>query len=90
MAVKSPWLSIFGQRERGFAAIDLGGREGSGSGTHFGVNVAPAPEELTRLYDSIFEKFDCDHGELIDLEEFRLEMKKIMLAISNGLGLAPV
>ncbi|KAH7864346.1 hypothetical protein Vadar_028558 [Vaccinium darrowii] len=58
--------------------------------THFGVDVATAPEELTKLYDSIFEKFDCDKSESIDLEEFRSEMKKIMLAIADGLGSAPI
>jgi len=58
--------------------------------THYGVDVATPPEELARLYDSIFDKFDCDHSESIDLEEFRSEMKKIMLAIADGLGSAPI
>ncbi|KAG5542110.1 hypothetical protein RHGRI_021837 [Rhododendron griersonianum] len=29
-----------------------------------------APEELARLYDSIFEKFDCDESMFLHLEEF--------------------
>ncbi|KAG5542115.1 hypothetical protein RHGRI_021842 [Rhododendron griersonianum] len=29
-----------------------------------------APEELARLYDSIFEKFDCDGSMFLHLEEF--------------------
>ncbi|KAM7472428.1 hypothetical protein LguiA_010611 [Lonicera macranthoides] len=58
--------------------------------THFGVDVATAPEELTKLYDSIFEKFDCDHNGTVDLEEFRNEMRKILLAIADGLGFSPI
>ncbi|XP_057984279.1 uncharacterized protein LOC131168673 [Malania oleifera] len=59
--------------------------------THFGVDVAsPTEEELSKLYNSIFEKFDCDHSGSIDLQEFRSEMKKILLAIADGLGSFPV
>ncbi|XP_027159818.1 uncharacterized protein LOC113761156 [Coffea eugenioides] len=58
--------------------------------THFGVDVATPPEELTKLYESIFEKFDCDNSGTIDREEFRNEMKKIMLAIADGLGTCPI
>lgn len=58
--------------------------------THFGVDVATTPEELTRLYDSIFEKFDGDNSGTVDIEEFRSELKKIMLAIADGLGSAPI
>ena len=57
---------------------------------HFGVDVATPPEELTLLYDSIFEKFDCDKSETVDLEEFRNEMSKILLAIADGLGSSPI
>uniref|UniRef100_A0A2P2IRH1 Calcium ion binding protein n=1 Tax=Rhizophora mucronata TaxID=61149 RepID=A0A2P2IRH1_RHIMU len=58
--------------------------------THFGVDVATPPEQLTQLYDSIFEKFDCDKSGTVDLEEFRSEMKKILLAIADGLGSCPI
>ncbi|XP_027113616.1 uncharacterized protein [Coffea arabica] len=58
--------------------------------THFGVDVATPPEELTKLYESIFEKFDCDNSGTIDREEFRNEMMKIMLAIADGLGTCPI
>lgn len=37
--------------------------------THFGVDVATPPEQLTKLYDSIFEKFDLDSSGSIDLHE---------------------
>ena len=58
--------------------------------THFGMDVATTPDELTQLYDSIFDKFDCDQNGTVDLEEFREEMKKIMLAIAEGLGSSPI
>ncbi|XP_057498961.1 uncharacterized protein LOC130783484 [Actinidia eriantha] len=58
--------------------------------THFGVDVATPQEELTKLYDSIFERFDCDKSGTVDPEEFRAEMKKIMLAIADGLGSSPI
>ncbi|GER48733.1 calcium-binding EF-hand family protein [Striga asiatica] len=58
--------------------------------THFGDDVATPPEELTRLYDSIFEKFDCDHSGTVDRAEFRAELKNILLAIADGLGSNPI
>ncbi|XP_015083925.1 uncharacterized protein LOC107027253 [Solanum pennellii] len=58
--------------------------------SHFGVDVAATAEELTDLYDSIFEKFDCDHNGTVDREEFGNEMRKIMLAIADGLGSSPI
>ncbi|PRQ54403.1 putative EF-hand domain pair protein [Rosa chinensis] len=58
--------------------------------THFGIEVATSPDQLTQLYDSIFDKFDCDHSGTVDLDEFREEMKKIMLAIADGLGSCPI
>ncbi len=57
---------------------------------HFGVDVVTPPDQLTHLYDSIFDKFDCDHSGTVDLDEFRSEMKKIMLAIADGLGSCPI
>ncbi|KAJ4711713.1 Calcium-binding EF-hand family protein [Melia azedarach] len=58
--------------------------------THFGVDVSTPPDQLTQLYDSIFDKFDLDSSGTIDLDEFRSEMKKIMLAIADGLGSCPI
>ena len=58
--------------------------------THFGIDVATPPEDLKKLYDSIFEKFDGDGSGAVDREEFRSEMKKIMLAIADGLGSFPI
>ncbi|OVA03504.1 EF-hand domain [Macleaya cordata] len=57
---------------------------------HFGTDVVTPPEQLTQLYDSIFEGFDCDRNGTIDLDEFRAEMKKIMFAIADGLGSSPI
>ncbi|KAM1461605.1 hypothetical protein TB2_045774 [Malus domestica] len=53
---------------------------------HFGIDVATPPKQLTQLYDSIFDKFDNDQSRTVDLEEFKKEMKKIRLAIANGLS----
>lgn len=58
--------------------------------SHFGVDTAMKPEELTRLYDSVFLSFDEDHNGTVDRDEFRSEMKKIMLAIADGLGSSPI
>ncbi|XP_010518029.1 PREDICTED: uncharacterized protein LOC104793372 [Camelina sativa] len=58
--------------------------------SHFGVDVVTPPDELTKLYDSIFEKFDTDQSGSVDLEEFESEMKKIVLAIADGLGSCPI
>ncbi|XVF76000.1 hypothetical protein PTKIN_Ptkin13bG0232500 [Pterospermum kingtungense] len=58
--------------------------------THFGVDVSTTPDQLTQLYDSIFDKFDCDGSGTVDLAEFRSEMKKILLAIADGLGSCPI
>ncbi|XP_059311973.1 uncharacterized protein LOC132063448 [Lycium ferocissimum] len=58
--------------------------------SHFGVEVASTPEELGKLYDSIFEKFDYDHNGTVDREEFGNEMRKIMMAIADGLGSSPI
>ncbi|PQQ04278.1 uncharacterized protein Pyn_30351 [Prunus yedoensis var. nudiflora] len=57
---------------------------------HFGIDVATPPEQLTQLYDSIFDKFDTDQSGTVDLEEFREEMKQIMLGIADGLGSSPI
>eukprot|EP00262_Sarcandra_glabra_P008808 TRINITY_DN225_c0_g1_i1.p1 TRINITY_DN225_c0_g1~~TRINITY_DN225_c0_g1_i1.p1 ORF type:complete len:142 (+),score=9.66 TRINITY_DN225_c0_g1_i1:100-525(+) len=56
----------------------------------FGVDAITPPDQLTALYDSIFEKFDYDHSGTVDLQEFESEIKKIMLAIADGLGSAPI
>ncbi|XP_020227829.1 uncharacterized protein LOC109809020 [Cajanus cajan] len=58
--------------------------------SHFGIDVATPPEQLAALYDSIFQKFDGDRSGAVDRGEFREEMKKIMLAIADGLGSFPI
>ncbi|XP_044467128.1 uncharacterized protein LOC123197016 [Mangifera indica] len=47
-------------------------------------------EQVTQLYDSIFDKFDLDSNGSVDVEEFRSEVKKILLAIADGLGSCPI
>ncbi|KAG4953226.1 hypothetical protein AAZX31_14G050000 [Glycine max] len=58
--------------------------------THFGVDVKRDPDELARVYESMFVQFDHDLNGRVDLEEFKEETKQIMLAMANGLGFLPV
>ncbi|CAA7407920.1 unnamed protein product [Spirodela intermedia] len=59
--------------------------------THFGVDEVAAPsEELRQLYGSLFAQFDHDGNGAVDLEEFRSETRKMMLAVASGLGFLPV
>ncbi|KAL1802535.1 hypothetical protein ACET3Z_031182 [Daucus carota] len=58
--------------------------------SHFGVGPQSSQEEITKLYDTIFDNFDCDKNGSIEIEEFRSEMKKILLAIADGLGSSPI
>ncbi|KAM0902430.1 hypothetical protein ACQ4PT_019321 [Festuca glaucescens] len=59
---------------------------------HFGVDEAGAlgPDELTGLYRGLFARFDRDGAGAVDKEEFRAEMKEVMLAVASGLGFLPV
>ncbi|KAI5067018.1 hypothetical protein GOP47_0017546 [Adiantum capillus-veneris] len=56
----------------------------------FGVPIAHTPAQLNALYDSVFEKFDTDHSGTVDLDEFRKQMRDILLAIADGLGASPI
>ncbi|XP_020267863.1 uncharacterized protein LOC109843338 [Asparagus officinalis] len=59
--------------------------------THFGIDDAGlCPEELVRLYRGLFAKFDRDGNGSVDLEEFKAEMKEVMIAVANGIGFLPV
>jgi len=58
--------------------------------SEMGMEVSSTPQELNALYDSVFDGFDTDHNNNVDLNEFRSEMKNIMLAIADGLGAAPI
>ncbi|KAJ1389028.1 EF-Hand 1, calcium-binding site [Sesbania bispinosa] len=58
--------------------------------THFGIDVKPDPDELSRVYDSLFVQFDHDLNGRVDLQEFMEETKQMMLAMANGLGSLPV
>ncbi|KAM7498382.1 hypothetical protein LguiA_022796 [Lonicera macranthoides] len=58
--------------------------------THFGVDVKTDPDELNRMYGSLFVQFDRDSNGAVDLEEFKEETKRMMLAMANGLGFLPV
>nr|XP_043623015.1 uncharacterized protein LOC122594650 [Erigeron canadensis] len=58
--------------------------------THFGIDVKTDPEELSHVYDSLFVQFDRDSNGTVDLEEFKAETKRMMLALANDLGFLPV
>ncbi|CAN6708020.1 unnamed protein product [Malus baccata var. baccata] len=58
--------------------------------THYGIDVKPNPEEIAHVYDSLFLQFDHDSNGTVDLEEFKAETKRMMLAMANGLGFLPV
>ncbi|TKW11056.1 hypothetical protein SEVIR_6G209350v4 [Setaria viridis] len=58
---------------------------------HFGVDEAAIePHELGALYHGLFAKFDRDGSGEVDRDEFRAEMREVMLAVANGLGFLPV
>ncbi|BAH94633.1 uncharacterized protein [Oryza sativa Japonica Group] len=58
---------------------------------HFGVDeAAMGADELVELYHGLFLRFDRDGSGAVDLEEFRAEMKEVLLAVANGLGFLPV
>ncbi|XP_006660756.1 uncharacterized protein LOC102706679 [Oryza brachyantha] len=58
---------------------------------HFGVDeAAMSADELVELYRGLFAQFDRDGSGAVDLEEFRAEMKEVLLAVANGLGFLPV
>lgn len=57
---------------------------------HFGNDVKPEPDELARVYTSLFLQFDHDCNGAVDLEEYKAETKNMMLAMANGMGFLPV
>ncbi|KAL5205151.1 hypothetical protein ABZP36_033360 [Zizania latifolia] len=58
---------------------------------HFGVDeAAMSPEELVQLYRGLYARFDHDGNGAVDLDEFRAEMKEVMLAVASGLGFLPI
>ena len=58
--------------------------------THFGIDVEPDPDELARVYESLFIQFDHNLNGTVDLEEFKKETKQMMLAMAEGMGFLPV
>uniref|UniRef100_A0A0D9XEZ3 EF-hand domain-containing protein n=1 Tax=Leersia perrieri TaxID=77586 RepID=A0A0D9XEZ3_9ORYZ len=59
--------------------------------THFGVDGAVATDsELVDLYRGLFDRFDRDGDGAVDREEFRAEMKEVLLAVADGIGFLPV
>ncbi|XP_073010733.1 uncharacterized protein [Typha latifolia] len=59
--------------------------------THFGVDGAGlSNDELVKLYKGLFARFDHDGNGTVDLEEFRSEMREVLLAVATGIGYSPV
>lgn len=61
-----------------------------GVGGFGSAEPAPVPAEVAALYDAVFEQFDADHSGAVDRAEFRDEMRRIMLAVAEGLGSQPI
>ncbi|XP_058213401.1 uncharacterized protein LOC131325262 [Rhododendron vialii] len=66
---------------------DLQTRHGRFSSVEFELQ---SKEEITSMYDTLFETFDADGNGKIDREEFRTLMREIVLAKARGIGLSPV
>ncbi|KAI8555932.1 hypothetical protein RHMOL_Rhmol05G0214100 [Rhododendron molle] len=66
---------------------DLETRQGRFSSMEFELQ---SKEEITSMYDTLFEAFDADGNGMIDREEFRSLMREIVLAKARGIGLSPV
>ncbi|KAG6589131.1 hypothetical protein SDJN02_16566, partial [Cucurbita argyrosperma subsp. argyrosperma] len=56
----------------------------------FGIDVKPDPDELSSVYSSMFLQFDRNSSGTVDLDEFKAENKRMMLAMANGIGALPV
>ncbi|PON56085.1 Parvalbumin [Trema orientale] len=58
--------------------------------SHFGIDVKTDPDEVAKVYGSLFAQFDHDSDGAVSLEEYTAETKKIMLGVASGLGSLPV
>ncbi|XP_077230209.1 uncharacterized protein LOC143863429 [Tasmannia lanceolata] len=85
--------------EEQFSSLDVNGdgvlspselRKGFEGLKLLGADSGSADEEIGDLYDVVFEKFDTDHSGSVDMEEFRMEMKEIMMAVARGIGNSPI
>ncbi|XP_052192006.1 uncharacterized protein LOC127801161 [Diospyros lotus] len=67
--------------------LDLEERSGSLGSGEFELQ---SKEEIRKLYDTLFDKFDAKQKGAIDGVEFRSLMREIMLAKARGMGHSPV
>ncbi|KAL2926265.1 Penta-EF hand domain-containing protein 2 [Bienertia sinuspersici] len=58
--------------------------------THFGIDIKVEPEEVGATYGALFLQFDHNLNGAVDVQEFKAETKRMMLAVANGLGFLPV
>ncbi|CAK9316164.1 unnamed protein product [Citrullus colocynthis] len=56
----------------------------------FGTDVKPDADELSCLYGAVFGQFDRDSNGKVDVDEFMMGMKNMMLAIAEGMGFLPI
>ncbi|KAJ4747484.1 Calcium-binding EF-hand family protein [Rhynchospora pubera] len=61
-------------------------------GSYFGAMDEPSlsHDEAAQLYQSLFKQFDKDGDGMVNLKEFKMEMKEVMLAVAHGLGFVPI
>ncbi|XP_015875318.2 uncharacterized protein LOC107412118 [Ziziphus jujuba] len=65
-------------------------RGGFGSLLPVGSVSEPREEIISKLIDTIFERFDEDHNGGLDSKEFKSLSKEMMLAMARGIGSSPV
>ncbi|KAA0059112.1 hypothetical protein IC582_000510 [Cucumis melo] len=56
----------------------------------FGNDKKLDPDELSSVYSSLFLQFDRDSDGMVDLDAYKTEIKRMMLAMANGIGFLPV
>ncbi|KAH7865569.1 hypothetical protein Vadar_008368 [Vaccinium darrowii] len=71
----------------GLSRSDLETRHGKFSSVEFELQPK---EEITNLYDTLFEKFDADDNGMLDRDEFGALMREIITSKARGIGQSPV
>ncbi|KAL7239286.1 hypothetical protein ACSBR2_005233 [Camellia fascicularis] len=85
--VNEQFVMLDGDGDGVLSRDDLQTRTGKFASVEFELQ---SKDEITNMYDTLFEKFDVDRNGKIDQEEFRSLMREIVLAKACGLGQSPV